>query len=328
VTETYAPASVGRILDRAVALYRDYWRVLVPFSLIVILPAAALLSFGQSFSQREALSLISTLIDAVRGTSGAAPAIGPVDALRMQLVNTIAGLAAPVWLIVRLWVTACLLACAPAMVAGHPITWRELAKAGRERFLMLIVVSLVVGALSSIGFFLLVIPGVIATVGLFVAPTLVVVENAPIDRAITRGWALVWPRYFWRTLGFMLAMGLVVTALELAVAAPSAVRQVVATIQSPEALYRPLSIPWTVFEGTIQALALALVTPLPVLATYLYYTDLRSRSEGMDLVIRARAATPAPLGEPAPAASAPASSPSEPAPMSAPSAPTPEGARG
>jgi hypothetical protein len=63
-------------------------------------------------------------------------------------------------------------------------------------------------------------------------------------------------------------------------------------LSSPDAARQTFSLGWTVFDGLMQGAAITLVLPFTELVTLLFYLDLRSRNEGMDLLIRARELAP------------------------------------
>ena len=71
--------------------------------------------------------------------------------------------------------------------------------------------------------------------------------------------------------------------LQTAITSPTLIRQLVASIQNPEAVFQPLSVGWKVFEGLLSATAVTLVLPFASFAWLSFYLDLRARREGMDI---------------------------------------------
>jgi hypothetical protein len=206
------------------------------------------------------------------------------DAQRNQVVNLLGTAAVMLFGIARLWLTIGILTMAPKLVSGEPVTVRELLTSPASRFWVALAVTIVAGLVAAVP-----IVGWVVTVFWTVAVAVVVVEGAPFEKSFGRSWKLIANVGFWRTVGFLVGLGLVTLALQLVPTAPLVLRQALDWIRDTGAIFQPMSVEWTVVSGALGALGSALAAPVAMLATYLYYTDARARAEGMDLVMRARA---------------------------------------
>jgi hypothetical protein len=283
VPTLYRPAGIGLLLDRALGLYRANWRPIMAVALIVVFPAALLASIGQVFAQRQLMSVLE-----VFGSGDTAALQGLTAAAGWsQVVQMIGSLGSLAFAGASVWLHAGILAVAPELASGGSVTVRRLLMAGAPRFWMALAVTFVTGLVA-----LVPIAGVVIALFWLLAVPIVVVEGATLDKAFGRSWKLVSEVGFWRTALFGIGLWIVVIALEQLAMAPNVLRQLVGAIQDPGAVFRPLSVEWTVFTGVLSALGLALVSPFTILATYLYYTDARARAEGMDLMQQAHQLTP------------------------------------
>ncbi len=277
----YAPRGLGRILDRAFEMYRANFRTVVVSSLIVLFPVAMLVGVTQVFSTRGLLQIFGTLSQA-----------GDLDAFNealngIQALSVLSNAVTPLYFAARVYLASCLLSMAPAMLVGQRPGVREFLKAGRRRFLWLLLTMVAVSASVSISVFLIVVP-ILLWVRLSVAHVACVVEEAPIDQAFKRSWGLT-RTFFWRTIGFAIVLSVISLVLQAAIDSPAVVRQIVASVNNPESLFQELSPGWKTFEGVLTALATALIQPFLELSWFSYYLDLRARGEGLDLVAKAGA---------------------------------------
>lgn len=279
MSSAYRPAAVGRILDRALGLYRANWQPIMVAALILLFPAALLASLGQVFAQRE---LIATFSAAVSGDVERLVAAGR-DIQANQWVNLLGTAAVWLYTAVRLWMTVAIITVAPKLVAGQRVNVRELLAAPASRFWVALAVTVISGLVSIVP-----VLGWIVLVFWTLLVPIVVVEDTSFEKAFGRSWKLVAAVGFWRTVLFLLGVLLVTTVLQLVPTAPMILRQMLDWIRDTGSLFQPLSVEWTVIQGVLTALGWALAAPFAPLATYLYYADARSRAEGMDLVLRAR----------------------------------------
>lgn len=116
--------------------------------------------------------------------------------------------------------------------------------------------------------------GLLIFVRLIFTPQAVVIEGQGAWSGITRSWALT-RGYFWRTLGYVLVIGLLVALLT---AIPGLVVSVPLQLLLPDQLRLQ-----AVINSVTGAIFGVLVTPFSLIAYTLMYYDLRIRKEGFDL---------------------------------------------
>ncbi|HEX9258964.1 MAG TPA: hypothetical protein VF855_05455 [Acidimicrobiales bacterium] len=112
---------------------------------------------------------------------------------------------------------------------------------------------------------------------LVVAAPAIAIEQLGPYRGLKRSWRLA-GRRFGDSIGFVLLCALVSTVVTVAVGGLAFIGEVVQPLAALDWLF-----------AVVAAIAASLVTvPIVVGATVLYYVDLRTRTEGVDLVIEAR----------------------------------------
>jgi hypothetical protein len=253
--------AVTELLDEGFRILRSQYRTLGPIVAVIATPLAAVSAFA---------------------THQAFPGRGVTSAFNIGLVEAGGGRGS--WLIalyavVLLW---------PALVAG-PVcrvaaaTWfgrvedrRSVWRQGLRRAPALLVAVLAVDAMIAIGAVLLFLPGIAAWVLFRLTLPAMVVEGIGPFRAIGRSAKLV-GRRFWVVLGFSLLAGLV--------------GQVVGQLLSlvPTAVGATFGLHWAYLLLAASSIAVQTVTwSWSMIVTTLLYLDLRSRGEGLDLVVRAR----------------------------------------
>lgn len=272
-----SPRGIGRIIDDAFELYRANFSTIALGAAIVLFPVALLVGLSQVFYTRGLLAVVPGIIDG---------SLEFTEITSVQLWASLSNVVAPLLLVSRIYISSAVLTAAPAMLSGRSFTVKEFLKGGLARFWWLLLISVVVSAAVSAGTLVFVIPGIFLWARLSVARVTCVVEAVPLDRAVSRSWALTSGR-FWRTLLFAVGLAVLTVTLESAVDSPAVLRQIFSSITDPEALFAQMSVGWKVLEGVLSAVALSLVYPFAELAWFFYYLDLRSRHEGMDLVARA-----------------------------------------
>jgi len=268
-------------------MYRGSYKQLLFVSAIFVFPAALIAGLGQDFYLRGFTELIGS----------PASTAEPSEALfnTMMISYLVMGVAAQVLALGRAYLDSSVLRAAPGMLYAPAESGKSVLKGGLARFgwylLVVIVVQMIVGAAAVASFFVLGAAALAAWAALSLAGVIVVVEDANLVVAIQRSMALVKGSY-WRVIGYLLLVSALTAAFEGAIGSPAIIRQLVASLQNPEAVFQPLSIPWKVFEGLTLGIAIALPAPFIPLAMFSLYLDLRSRKEGMDIIVRARELTP------------------------------------
>ncbi len=278
-------------MDDALAVYGANFKEMLLALAPTVFPVALLYGVAQVFYYRGFLDVFaSTLTD--RGARFDLP----VDLL---VAYALSGMLAFVYVVVRTFMDAGMYRSSPRLFTGERLGWREILRNGRAAFFPVLAVQMIVSvAAGTVGLVV-----VYATLGLgafalaaamiFVsmAAPAVGVEGADIMGSFSRSFGLV-RGDFWRVTGLLVAIWLLSLQFESAMISPIAIREVVLALQEPEAMYHQISVGWKVFEGLLQALAVTVVLPFGQLALVSVYLDLRSRKEGMDLLMRAERLAP------------------------------------
>lgn len=273
---------MGVVLDDAVALYRLGWKPLVSISAMVAGPAALLLSVAQVFYLRGYLELLPLFTGGPLPESETAP---------LLLTSLVSQAASPLYWLASLYVAACAYHAAPALYAGEVPGVRETLRGGLRRFPVLLAVAFLVLLGVQFASLLLVIPGLVLSVRWSLAPAVAVLEGQGVGDTLRRSWRLT--RIHWgRIVLFWICLGIVSFAVQGALNSPAVIRQIVDSVRDPQAVFRELSWGWKVFEGLLSASAVSIALPFTTLAWYVFYVDMRARTEGMDLLVRARELAP------------------------------------
>lgn len=281
----FAPRSIGAALDDTVHLYRRHFRSLAIAAGCTVFPVALVIGMAQDFYYRGYFEAVFSSMDDPSGFAGM-----PLGVFIAYLVITAAsGL---LWF-VRAYFDTAVLAAAPHMASGHAPGAREVLKGGLARWGWYLLAQMMVGILTSVAMvasiFLLGVGGLVAAVFATFTGVITVVERVDPIAALRRSFSLV-RGSFWRVAGYLVVMFGLTTAFQGAIASPAAIGQLVPAFTSTDPLTAMLDIPvwWRVVEGVSFGAAAALTAPFTTLALFHLYLDVRSRKEGMDLVVRAR----------------------------------------
>ncbi len=277
MSRQWRPVGLGRILDDAFGLYRANVRTILAVSFLTVFPVAAIVGLTQVFYTRGLLTLLPTFADVAIDSAG-------FDSLMM--LSLLSNAAAPVFWVARIFLACALLRSAGALMTGDPPDVRGVLSVGWRVFLTFALVNLVLTMAVGVLVLLGLIPGILFAIRFGLAPAVAAVEGAGFEAAFRRSWQLT-SGHAWRVIAFFVLVFLFTIVLEAAVTAPSIARQIVASVQSPDALFQPVSAGWKTFEGLLSAASVSLVLPFVELAWFFFYADLRARREGMDLVVRA-----------------------------------------
>src|SRR5450759_1643596 len=287
-----SPRYIVRILDDALSLYGANWRSILKLAGTIVFPVALIYTVSTVFITRAATELTTAAASSV---SSSAP---PTSALAaFTAAYAVAGAGAILYLVAQLLFTGSLYSQGEKLLRGEPFGVKDAVKAGLPRLVMLVLTALVVSMATSaaliVSLIILGLGGLAVAALLYVAPPAVVVEGLDPIKAVQRSWRLVRP-HFWRAVLLLIGAGIVAAQIEYALISPTAIRQIVMTLTSPDAIRQTFSLGWTVFDGLMQGAAITLVLPFTELVVFLFYLDLRSRTEGMDLLIRALELAPGP----------------------------------
>ncbi|MBC7266751.1 MAG: hypothetical protein H5T75_07260 [Coriobacteriia bacterium] len=276
------PRDIGELIDDAIATYRANARPILFAAALVVFPAALLAGLGQEFYVRG-------FFESIVAGSGSTTAPSPGFDVLAGYAATVAG----GWLLLlgRAYLDSAILAAYPQMLRGRVSDEKAFLKAGLSRWgwylLTAYLVQMIVSLAAVASFFALFAGGLAAWALLSLAATVTVLERANTAQAIQRSYALV-KRHFWRTLGYLAIVTTLVALFEGALASPLIVRQIVVAAQNPDAVFQQTPLVWKIVEGLVLGAAMTLVAPIMPLALASLYADLRARSEGMDLIVRAR----------------------------------------
>lgn len=277
----FKPRSVGVLIDDAIELYRANARPILLAALVGVFPAALLVGLGQEFYFRGFLEAIASAPDGLPAT----PSFG----VFLAYAATNLGL----WLMLfgRTYLDVTVLAAAPQMLFGRVADAKAFLRGGLRRYgwylLTSWLVQIVVQLAALFSFFALFAGGLVLWVLLALAAPITVLEQVNAADGLRRSFDLVKP-HFWRALRFLVLLTVLVGLFEGAIASPLIVRQVVVAAQNPEAIFHQTPLVWKIVEGLVLAAAITFVSPITALGLFTLYMDLRARSEGMDLIVRAR----------------------------------------
>jgi hypothetical protein len=293
------PRSIGRVLDDALALYGANFRQVAIAAGLVVFPGALLFSVAQVFYVRGMTDFVFSIpLLSERAT----PQV-PLEML--AAASAIAGLSM-IYAGLRTYFDGAVFCAAPAVMAGERPGWREVVKGGAPVFWRLAGYALLTYGLTTASVYLTLGLGILALPFLLVfvafGPVMIALEGAGVVDSLKRSVALV-RGDFWRCALALTAIWWLTVQIESAMISPLVIRELVVALQQPEAIYHPASTGWKMVEGLVQGAAIAAVLPISQFALLSFYLDLRSRKEGMDLLMRARAL--APVAAPAPASAAP-----------------------
>lgn len=272
---------LGVLIDDALAAYRANARPILLAAALGVFPAALFVGLGQEFYLRGFFEAIV----AARDTSMDAPTFG--------VLLGYAAMSLGLWLMLfgRAYLDVTVLAAAPQMLYGRIADVKAFLKGGLRRYgwylltSWLVQIAVQVAAFAS--FFVLFAGGLVLWTFWSLAAPITVLENANTAEGLRRSFELVKP-HFWRVLGFLVLLTVLVGLFEGAIASPLIVRQVVVAAQNPDAIFYQTPVAWKIVEGLVLAASITFVAPVTSLAMFMLYIDLRVRSEGIDLIMRAR----------------------------------------
>jgi hypothetical protein len=279
----YGPKRIGRLVDEAIALYRSSFRTLVVPGLYFLLPLTLTLSLVQS----QASALMTRTVGRAVGQAGpVAPnaaffAAFGVGYSAVLLAAALVGLGV-------LYYLSCLMQAAPALLERRRVPPKEFLKGGWRRFGWFLLAAWVSQMIAGFGYVFLFVPGLIILVFLSLVMPITVLEQASLPDALARSYSLV-SGNFWRVVGFFASAFLIIYTLQSAFTSLALVPYVLSGYSAALAAAPNLpSLPWQVFIGVMQGLAYVIGIPLQGVCMLVLYLDLRSRREGMDLLMRAQ----------------------------------------
>lgn len=161
-----------------------------------------------------------------------------------------------------IWLTGVFTVVISRAVLGRPLTFAEMSRELSPKLPGLIVVSLVVTVLTTIGLVLCVLPGVWVAVLLSMAGPALVLEGLGVGAALRRSKELL-DGQWWRVFGILLLTGVIGAIASLVVSIPA--------VFASGALASVI----------LGAIPIVLITPFSSLVLVLVYVDLRMRRENL-----------------------------------------------
>lgn len=285
------PMGIGDILDATFRLYRNHFATFLLIALVVYVPYALVVSGVEATFEAEIVEAESQLLldeeiesfedfEARRNQGGEAefdPFAADVDFPWGSLLLMVAISFVFYFLVFPL--------CQGAMVhkisasyLGDTIGAGEAYRRALPRLPVLIGANIVAGILIFIGYLLLIVPGVLATLWLLLVTAAVMLENQGVIGALKRSTSLM-KGHLGKGFLLLLVVGVIGWGFNVGV-------EVVANM-----------VPWpTLFlKHFVWNIALAIILPVQTAPFILLYYDLRIRKEAFDLERLAEL-----LGEPAP----------------------------
>jgi hypothetical protein len=281
----FAPRTIGAALDDTVHLYRRNFKTLATAAACTVFPVALAIGLAQDFYYRGYFQAIFATVDDPEAFVGM-----PVGVL---IAYSVILAASSLLFFVRAYFDTAVLASAPGFATGAAPGARDVLRGGFKRWGWYLLAQLLVSMVTTIAtfatFFLLGAGGLVAAVFVTFTGVITVVEGIDPVAAMRRSLALV-RGSFWRVSGYLILMFALTTAFQGAIASPAALGQLIPVLGASDALGALLDAPvwWRVLEGLSFGAAAALTAPFTTLALFHLYLDVRSRKEGMDLVVRAR----------------------------------------
>lgn len=249
MTTALRPLSLGELLDRTFHLYRQHFVIFVG---LAALPGLVQLAFS--------LLLISPRLEA-----------GIVMSILIGVASVL------VSIVVTAVSQAATITAVSELHLGRPISIKMALDAARSRIVEVVLASLLVGLYVTLGFLLLIVPGVIMALRWAIVIPIVVIEHLPIRASMARSSALTEGhrgRVFLIYLLFFVLMFVVGLVWQIPIG-------IAAVLNSSSPGAPPLWIPVVAQVGTF--FTSCLVGPLASIAVSLFYYDERVRKEAFDL---------------------------------------------
>jgi hypothetical protein len=277
------PLSLGEILDRTFSIYRENFLLFIGLAAIVqifVLARNLLMALSESGIFRTPAGLPSSV-------NASAPVssyfLAPLFALAIPLVV--------VYIAVSMYADGAMYFAVSEFHLGRRITIGPALRRMRGKALNLFGVELLRGLAMVVGFILLIIPGVYLGCRWSVSVPAALFEDEGASGAMSRSYELTRDSAWRAFVIFVLYLFLLVVAL-LIFQLPFGMLAGLAEKGSTMALV------WTELGHVGTAVATVLVTPYLLIATAVFYYDLRVRKEAFDLHVIMNPENPAPPNAP------------------------------
>lgn len=253
--EFLQPMGIGELLDKTIKLYKKDFAKYLSLSVIGYLPL-----------------ILTTLFGGVLIGLNSSSFEGRVNANQLPFPPSYFGIFFLLIIISVLFQTVLRMSLIKACqdsIFDRPISIGECLKLGLSKFFPYLIAGILIWLSVTVGFILLIIPGIIFLVWFSLFEPVIVIEDIGYASALGRSRSLV-KGYFWRTLGFFIVTGLLVFIIV------GIISQVLGLIPVVGQII-----------GFIIQLA---VFPFQLIAETLYYYNQRVIKEGYDLALTANEA--------------------------------------
>lgn len=254
---------IGELLDGAIKLYRSQWKPFIAMVAIVLVPV----TFLQAFLTRSLGSPFVTEPPPVPGAAaeGAFVASGIIGVVQ--------------FLFVQPFLTAAVARAAAETYLGNAVLVGPTFRFAISRVHSILWISLLAFLAGTLGFLLLVIPGIIVLVRFTFGSAVLVVEGRKGRKALGRSWRLA-KGYFWKILGALFLAFLIAGIVAAILSVPGNIAF---------AAVGPSGWPLAALGDS---LGTVITTPFTTLIIVLLYFDLRIRKEAFDLEVMAQEIVP------------------------------------
>jgi hypothetical protein len=241
---------LGQILSEAFNIYTKNAGQLILIVALIVVPLAIL-----SYLLTDVVFAPGTETITIGGQS-----VEVLEGRSFFVFLLVVLVAAALGVIITALLQAALLRGAAQATLGDPVDIDESYRFGLRKFGSVLLVSVLVGLSVAIGFFLLIIPGIILLGFLAVSVPAVVVEDVRGTAAMKRSWNLV-SGNFWHALGVVVVAAIITGIIGGLIGAIGGSNRFVGAI--------------------FAALGQIIVAPYSALVTVLLYLDLRTRKENL-----------------------------------------------
>lgn len=186
----------------------------------------------------------------------------------------------PVQLIVYSWLMAVTYSYIAEYLNGNrEITTRQVFNRASQKIGKIIMSSIVMGIMLGFGFMLLIIPGLYLTVALAFVQVIIVVEDVPVLKSISRSISLIKGKW-WSTFGLVVVMTIVVGLMQLVFTIPTYINLFVKGIHQNMLSFDA----GTIITNVISTIGLSLLYPLLFVAIAFQYFNMVERHENKGLM--------------------------------------------
>jgi hypothetical protein len=277
--------SVGRIFDRAFLIYRNNFLCFITIAAIIYVPLTLVSIASTSWIRTRAAARQQTFAGQTTPERDSLPTARPHDT-SAETTSSFGLLGEALTLLLE---NAAVMLCAAALIQGGSERYRgdEITVGQAYQFILpkswtLIGAAVLVGLMTTLGFILFVVPGVILGLWFFLTTSAIVVEGHSATDGMARSKALV-AGNLGKVFGVGLLSLLIVNVISLSVGYFAIF---VGKTVSPDSATLNL-----VMRYLASTLSHILVMPISAAAAILLYYDLRIRKEGFDLQMLAQSMT-------------------------------------